>query len=112
MPKTIKVTVIVLLLAIGLGSSFGAGYALGTRIPPSPSPGLDTVEQAWNIIFHDYVDKDELDTATLSQAAIKGMVEALHDPYTSYLDAETYQLGLGRLEGEFEGIGAHVTVRD
>ena len=60
----------------------------------------------------DYVDKDRLDTSTLSQAAIKAIVEALDDPYTAYLDAEIYQLSLGNLEGKFEGIGAHVAVKD
>jgi len=110
MSKAIKTMVIAILLVASLALSFGGGYALGTRTPPSQ--GLDIVEQAWNIIFHDYVDQDRLDASTLSQAAIKGMVESLDDPYTSYLDAETYQLGLSNLEGEFEGIGAYVGVRD
>jgi len=101
---------ITLLLVVSLGLSFEAGYALGTRTPPSQ--GLDVVEQAWNIIFHDYVDKDRLDANALSQAAIKGMLEALDDPYTSYLDAETYQLGVSNLEGKIEGIGAYVGVKD
>jgi len=70
------------------------------------------VEQAWNIIFDEYVDKDQLDASALSQGAIEGMLEALDDPYTSYLNAEDYQLGITALEGEFEGIGAHVTIRD
>jgi len=108
MSKTLRIVVITLLLGVSLGLSFGAGYALGTRTPQ----GLDTVAQAWNIILHDYVDKDSLDTSILSQGAIKGMVEVLDDPYTSYVDAETYQLGLSSLEGKFEGIGAHVTIRD
>jgi len=110
MSKTIKIMVITLLLVVSLTLSFGAGYALGTRA--LPSQGLDSVEQAWNIIFHDYVDQDRLDASTLSQAAIKGMVEALDDPYTAYLDAETYQLGLSNLEGKIEGIGAYIGVKD
>jgi len=36
----------------------------------------------------------------------------LDDPYTSYLNAEVYQLGLSNLEGEIEGIGAQVAIRD
>jgi len=104
--------VIPILLVASLALSFGAGYALGGEISPGPSQGLDIIEQAWNIIFHDYVDKDKLNTSTLSQAAIEGMVEALDDPYTSYLNVEDYQLSLTSLEGEFGGIGAHVTVED
>jgi len=112
MSKRIKIMVVTLLLVVSLASSFGVGYALGSRTLPSPSQGLGSVEQAWNIIFQDYVDKDSLDASLLSQAAIKGMVEALDDPYTSYLDAETYQLSLSNLQGKFEGIGAYIAIKD
>ncbi len=110
MSKTVKITVITILLVVSLALSFGAGYALYARTPPSQ--GLDIVEQAWDIIFHEYVDQDRLDATTLSQAAIKGMVGALDDPYTSYLDAETHQLDLSSLEGKIEGIGAYIGIRD
>ncbi|MBA7613580.1 putative CtpA-like serine protease [subsurface metagenome] len=112
MSKTIRNLVISLILVVSLGLSFGAGYSLATRTPLSLGEGLDTIEQAWNIIFQDYVDKDKLDTEELSQAAIKGMVEALDDPYTSYLDAEAYQLSLSAIEGKFGGIGAYIAVED
>ncbi len=113
MPKTMKIIVITLLLVVSLALSFGAGCALDDRTPPpSLGEGLDSIAEAWDIIVNDYVDKDRLDTSTLSQAAIKGMVEALDDPYSAYLDAETYQLSLSDLEGKFEGIGAYVAVED
>ena len=111
MSKALKIMVIALLV-VSLALSFGAGCALGTRTPAGSSQGLGIVEEAWNIIFQDYVDRDELDASQLSQAAIRGMVEALDDPYTVYLDAETYQLSLSSLEGKFEGIRAEVAVRD
>ena len=104
--------VIPILLVVSLALSFGAGCALGLGTSPGPSQGLDVIEQAWNIIFRDYVDKDRLSASTLSQAAIEGMIEAIDDPYTSYLNAEDYRLSLTSLEGEFGGIGAHVTVKD
>jgi len=111
MSKKIKFTLIGLLLVAVLALSFGTGYNLG-RIPPGPGEGLEVVKQVWNIIFDDYVDREQLDAGTLSQGAIKGMLEALDDPYSSYLDAETHQLGLSSLEGEIEGIGAQVAIRD
>ena len=110
MLKKIKIIVITLLLVVSLALSYGAGCALDDRTPPSLGPGLDSIAEAWDIIFQDYVDKDRLDTSTLSQAAIEGMLEALDDPYSAYLDTEAYQLSLSNLEGKFEGIGAYVGV--
>lgn len=112
MSKTIRTVVVSILLVASLALAFGAGCSIAVRTPLSAGQGMDTVSQAWDFIFRDYVDKDRLDAGALSQAAIKGMVEALDDPYTSYMDAETYRLSMSSLEGKFEGIGAHVAVRD
>ena len=108
-----KIMVLALLL-VGLILSSGAGCCSVTNIPvPSSSGhGLDVVEEAWDIISQDYVEKDSLDADALSRGAVRGMVEALDDPYTAYLDPETYQLSLSDLQGKFEGIGAHVAMRD
>jgi carboxyl-terminal processing protease len=110
MSKTIKIIAVTLLLAATIALSFGAGCALGSKT--SPGLGLDIVEQAWNIISQDYVDKDKIDANKLTHGAIKGMVEALDDPYTSYFDATTYQLYLKDMEGKFEGIGAYVADKE
>jgi carboxyl-terminal processing protease len=107
-----KIIVTAILLVVSLTLSFGAGCALGSRNQLSAAQGLDVVTEAWNIIFQDYVDRERLDTRLLSQGAIKGMVEALDDPYTSYLDNETFQLAYSGMEGKYEGIGAEVGVRD
>ena len=112
MPRKIKIIMITLLLVVSLTLSFGAGCALDDRTPPSLGEGLDSIAEAWDIIINDYVDKDRIDTNTLSQAAIKGMLEALDDPYSAYLDAETYQLNLSDLAGKFDGIGAYVAAQD
>lgn len=111
MSKTIKLT-IGLLLVVVIALSFGAGYTFGLRNYSRLGGGLDTIGQAWYIIFADYVDRDNLDPATLSHAAIKGMLESLDDPYASFLKPEYYELGVSNLEGEFEGIGAYVTIKD
>ncbi len=111
MSKTVRFVAVALVLVI-IALSFGAGCAPAGQTRPALDPGLDTVAQAWSIILDNYVDGEKLDTSRLSQAAIEGMVEALDDPYSSYLDVETARLGLSSLEGKIEGIGAEVTVRD
>ena len=112
MSKPIKITAIILSLMVCLALSFGGGYVFGARTPPSPDQNLALAEEAWDIIFRDYVDLDRLDANALSQGAVKGMVEALDDPYTAYLDAENYKQWLSNLEGKYEGIGAYVGIKD
>jgi len=112
MSKIAKITAVILLLGVILTLSFGAGCFVATRTHSASDQGLDSIAQAWSVIFDNYVEPDKLDAGILSQAAIEGMVEALDDPYTSYMDAETYQLSLSSLEGKFDGIGAQVAVRD
>ncbi|MDO8716496.1 MAG: S41 family peptidase [Dehalococcoidales bacterium] len=107
MSKQLKTTVITLILVISMVASFGAGCILAT-----PSPGRDAVTEAWDIISQNYVDRTKLDSANLSAEAIKGMVGALNDPYTAYLDPQTYLLTEGDFQGKFGGIGATVGLRD
>jgi len=112
MPKKLKFIMITLLLVVSLALSFAAGCVIETAEPSSTDTGLDVIEEVWNTILEEYVESDRLDTGTLSQGAIRGMIEALDDPYTSYLDAQTYELSMGNLEGKFEGIGAYVGIKD
>jgi carboxyl-terminal processing protease len=71
---------------------------------------LDVFGQVWSVILTNFVDKDTLSSDNLSRAAIDGMIDSLNDPYTSYIETEQYQLGISSLEGEFDGIGAYVSV--
>ena len=112
MPKIINIMVVTLLTTVSLPLLLGAGCELVDQNPPELEEGLDNIAEAWKIIAEDYVSKDELDTEGLSQAAIRGMLEALDDPYSAYLDVETYQLSLSDLQGKFEGIGAYVALEN
>ena len=63
--------------------------------------------EAWNIVHEDYVDQPVNDVA-LMQGAIRGMMDSLGDPHSSYMDPQTYQDANAGLAGEYEGIGAWV----
>ena len=111
MSRTVRLIIIGVVFIAVIALSFGTGYNMG-RNPLGSGKSFEVVKQAWNVIFNDYVDRDQLDAGTLEQGAIEGMVKALDDPYSAYLDAETHQLGLSSLEGEIEGIGAQVAIKD
>lgn len=112
MTKTIKITVIAVLLAVLLSTTFVAGCLLSPPTITRAVGGIDVIDQAWGFIFHDYVELDRLDASKLSQAAIKAIVETLDDPHTAYLTPETYKLSLSSFQGKFEGIGATVAMQD
>jgi carboxyl-terminal processing protease len=119
MPKTDRL-VPALLLIIVIAIAFAGGFFFGvyTSRDNNTSTSNLSVErraaigEAWDIILTDYVDPSKPDSANLSRAAIEGMLQALDDPYTSYLDAEEYTLGKSLFEGSYNGIGAYVAVKD
>jgi carboxyl-terminal processing protease len=63
--------------------------------------------EAWEILHDDYVDQP-LDNGALMRGAIRGLVDALEDPHTSYMDPEQFLQANLPLNGEYEGIGAWV----
>ena len=63
--------------------------------------------QAWEIVHEQYVDQPVNDLE-LMRGAISGMLEALGDQHTSYMNPEQYEQQSRSLQGEYEGIGAWV----
>ena len=64
-----------------------------------------------NGIF-DFVQKnyvDEVAPAVLYRGALKGMLEALEDPYTLYLDTSTMRSLNDTTEGKFGGVGLSIS---
>ncbi|MBM4432620.1 MAG: S41 family peptidase, partial [Chloroflexi bacterium] len=112
MSKKAKILIITLLTAVTFILSIGVGCILSTPIQVGQTPGLDVINQAWLFIFQDYVDKSKLDSAALSRAAIEGMIKALDDPYTAYVDPESYKLAMSGFEGKIDGIGAQVDFKN
>jgi carboxyl-terminal processing protease len=100
--------VVVIILVVWLVA--GCDVLPGISVPAAKSPAK--VTEAWNIIFNHYVEKDQLNSDNLSEAAIRGILDAINDPYTSYLDARHYEIFQSSFEGELEGIGAQVGVRE
>lgn len=62
--------------------------------------------EAWQIVHDEYVDP--VDDVDLMRGAIRGMMEALGDPHSAYMDPDEYRQANIPLEGEYEGIGAWV----
>lgn len=104
--------VAVLLLGLAFGAGFGFSQALSRGDTDEIPQEFDSLWEVWYQLSHDYVNEGSLDPGKLTQGAIEGLIEALDDPYTYYLDPETYELSLSSLEGSLEGIGAIVAIED
>ncbi|PIT87513.1 MAG: hypothetical protein COU31_02435 [Candidatus Magasanikbacteria bacterium CG10_big_fil_rev_8_21_14_0_10_40_10] len=83
---------------------------LNRSINKSDSVDFDQFWEVWDEIKKTYVDKNIKDT-DLFYGALQGMVMALNDPYSMYLPPKEATEFNKDLEGEFEGIGCEIGVK-
>ena len=136
MNKYLRGGLIGAIAVIMLLGSFSGGFLVGHFVPfqaggvqplfassPEPVPTVSPQQQsttpdeletlfqpfweAWNIVHDDYVDQP-VDNTALMQGAIRGMIAALGDEHSSYMDPKTFKDANAGLSGEYEGIGAWV----
>jgi carboxyl-terminal processing protease len=102
------------LVAIMAGAAlFMSGYSMGRQLavePGTPVSEDEAFRPFWDT-YHTITDRyagGDVDRATIIQGAIRGMIDALDDPYSSYLSSDEYRQTLQGISGEFEGIGAEI----
>ena len=95
--------------------SFGLGYDLGnaqnspmivSEVQPASNLDLEIYEDVWSTILDRYLESGNIDKNTVIDESIKGMVKALDDPYSSYMNSEETEMFMSDLDSELEGIGA------
>lgn len=115
-----------LVIILIIGFIYFAGYVVGHRnfvlekgyIPKITNtqlgaPGdvdFSIFWDAWNIISKKYVG--EIETKKMVYGAISGMMSALKDPYSMFLDPIEAKIFSEDLKGSFDGIGAELEARD
>ena len=70
--------------------------------------GAAILDEIYDILAENFVDKELLDERSLRDAAIRGALDSLNDPYTEYISPADFQLGDG-FEATYQGIGATVS---
>ena len=83
-----------------------------TSTPTDLPSEFDLVAEAWKTISSTYVNKEDIDPKKLSEGAVRGMMEALGDQYSFYVDPESAKLEMSSLRGTYYGIGAYVGLTD
>lgn len=126
MMKTFKKIIIIIGILYLAVIFYFAGYLIGHKnfvFEKNYSPKLVNTElkkpqeidfsvfwKAWEIVSQKYVG--EFSPKKLVYGAVKGMVEALGDPYSSFMEPSENGRLLEELSGEFDGIGAELSIKD
>jgi carboxyl-terminal processing protease len=113
-----KITTALLIVVI-----FLAGFVVGQMNTSTQAQdtqfAIGDTEQAFQPVYEvfeaiqaRYVDANEVDVPMLVDGAIKGMIESLDDPFSSYMDATSYQMFTNDLSGDVEGIGVVIRAEE
>lgn len=92
-------------LALALAGVLAVGAAPGDVL-------FSPLGQVYQIIRHYYYRADEVPDSALLHGAIRGVVDALGDPYSTFFTPEEYQGWQESLSGEYSGVGIEITLRN
>ena len=67
--------------------------------------------EVWDLLNSTYLERP-IDQKAMMYGAISGMVEALGDPYTSFLPPDVNKSFMDSMGGKYEGIGAELSIKD
>jgi carboxyl-terminal processing protease len=82
------------------------------NFPNSKNLDFSLFWDVWQRLEKSFLDKKALDPQNMYWGAIKGMVEALGDPYTVFLPPSDNKQAKEDLSGEFEGVGIQLGYKD
>ena len=75
-------------------------------------PEFERLLEVWELLEGEHINGGQLDGQIISDGAIKGMLDALDDPYSAFFNPEQFKIATQDLKGFFEGIGAEVGMSD
>lgn len=107
---TIFEIIIIIFISITFGIIIGyiITYTKGNNI--NNDSNLTEIISTYNTLKNNYYKN--IDDDKLSNAAIRGMISSLDDPYTNYLDEDSTTSFNESIDGFYVGIGVTVAVED
>jgi carboxyl-terminal processing protease len=117
-PRRVATITAVAIIAVLAGSAlFFSGWTLGQQAlltsgtPPDVAEAFQPFWDAYYAIVDRYAG-GPVDQQALIQGAIRGMFDAIGDPFSKYLSPRDFQSSLQDIAGQFEGIGATIGTVD
>lgn len=99
--------VLLLVVAVGFGAARAGGAGDWSTLSPQDQSELTPFIEAWRYITSDYAGP--VDRQALVDGAIRGMVDALGDPHSSYFTPSESAAFTDSLSGTYEGVGLVIT---
>ncbi|SDW44918.1 carboxyl-terminal processing protease [Marininema mesophilum] len=87
----------------------GSNSAVSNANTKGLDENLGKLKQAYGLLKSQYIHN--VDDQKLVDGAIRGMVQSIKDPYSSYMDKKTANQFLSSLKSSFQGIGAEVSMK-
>lgn len=131
MKRNLKKICLIILLIACLGGAWVFGFSQGANWGwkanlPSPFENIINKEKpieisnadmgifwdTWKVILEKYVGRNDLDAQKIISGATRGIIDALKDPYSEFLDSEQTKNLSEELSGEFYGVGMEIGKRD
>lgn len=81
---------------------------LGRELPPDKIINFALFWEIWDTLEQSYYDPEKINEGDMVYGAIKGMVAALGDPYTTFLIPRENEIVQEDLQGNFEGVGIQI----
>lgn len=79
---------------------------------PEHEVDISLLWTVWRLLLKHYIEAEKLQTQPLVFGAVRGMVQAVNDPYTVFMPPEENKEFRDALNGELEGIGAQLALRE
>ena len=93
-------------------TSAGIELAAADIVADTRGSRFSLLDEVYAILDREFVEPDQVELDRLRTAAINGIVAALNDPHSAYIDEETFRLSSEDISGSFQGIGATVNLQD
>lgn len=115
--SSVLMTVVVFVVGIYIGASNTRVFAvvqnfLDRSTLSSPESDLSLFWRVWSLTDEKMPGSENITQEDKINGAIKGMLAAYKDPYTTFFTQEENEIFQGEVSGSFSGIGVEIATRD
>jgi len=116
------IALVTVLVVVSFAAGMGVMWVIGPQVreavasaeskpdanttAPSREDQVALLRQVWSILDQEYVDPEALDQEKMGYGAVSGLVSAIGDPHTSFVEPKPAAILNEDMQGSFEGIGA------